>query len=261
MTLTAALGTRPISTPSTMRGVSASASTPRGVTPATKIPMRNYEIAALRSDGSLYIGQDKAPAIPLFENAFSAFARGTLIATPRGDQAVEDLQPGDMINTSTGEPAKLIWVGSSSFVPADAGHRTPLVRIMADTFGQGRPASFLTVGPAARILHTPHHLRAEAGEKRLLTPVREFVDGVNVIEVVPPTPVRLFHICLERHAAISAGGVELETFHPGANATRSVSHGLRDRFLGMFPQVGHITDFGPLAHPRAPEQDADFDVI
>ncbi len=223
--------------------------------------MRSFEIAALRADGSLYIGQDKAPAIPLFESAFSAFARGTLIATPHGDVAIEDLQPGDMVNTSSGEPAKLIWVGSSSFVPADAGRRMPLIRIMADSFGQGRPNTFLTVGPAARILHTPHHLRSEAGERRLLTPVREFVDGVNVIEVVPPTPVRLFHICLDRHAAISAGGVELETFHPGANATRTVSHSLRDRFLGMFPQVGHITDFGPLAHPRAPEPQSEVDAI
>ena len=233
--------------------LSASGPANGGVRPAAPMPMRNFEVAALRADGSLYIGQDKAPAIPLFESAFSAFARGTLIQTVSGDVAVEDLQPGDMINTSTGEPAQLIWIGSSSFVPADAGRRMPLIRIMADSFGQGRPASFLTVGPGARVLHTPHRLRSEAGGTRMLTSVREFVDGVNVIEVVPPTPVRLFHICLDRHAAIKAGGIEMETFHPGANATRAVSHSLRDRFLAMFPRIGHVTDFGPLAHPRAPE--------
>ncbi|MEP5728314.1 MAG: Hint domain-containing protein [Sulfitobacter sp.] len=261
MTLTATAGSRPTTTTSSLRGFTPSAPTPKALMANKQVPMRSYEIAALRSDDSLYIGQDKAPAIPLFENAFSAFARGTLIATPQGDMAVEDLQPGDMVNTSTGEAAKLIWIGASSFVPADAGRRTPLLRIMADTFGQGRPNSFLTVGPAARILHTPHHLRSEAGEKRMLTPVREFIDGVNVIEVVPPTPVRLFHICLDRHAAIWAGGVEMETFHPGSAGTRSVSHGLRDRFLGMFPQISHITDFGPLAHPRAPERNTEIDSI
>ncbi|NUH65806.1 Hint domain-containing protein [Sulfitobacter sp. S0837] len=219
---------------------------------AGPVPMRNYEIAALRADGSLFIGQDHAPALPLFESAFAAFARGTLIQTVQGDVAIEDLQPGDMINTSSGEPAQLIWIGSSNFVPADAGRRMPLVRIMPDSFGQDRPSSFLTVGPAARVLHTAHHLRAEAGGTRLLTPVREFVDGVNVIEVVPPTPVRLFHICLSRHAVTKAGGLEMETFHPGAHATRAISQNLRDRFLSMFPQIGHATDFGPLAHPRAP---------
>lgn len=226
-----------------------------------QLPMRSYEVAALRSDDSLYIGQDKAPAIRFFEQAFSAFARGTLIMTTHGEVAVEDLQPGDMLPTSSGEPAKLIWVGSSSFVPADAGRRMPLIRIMPDSFGQSRPSSFLTVGPAARVLHTPHHLRGEAGGTQMLTPVREFIDGVNVIEVVPPTPVRLFHICLTRHAVIQAGGIEMETFHPGINATRAVSHSLRDRFLGMFPRIGHVTDFGPLAHPRAPEAEDEAEEV
>ena len=216
-------------------------------------PTRNVEIAALRADGSLFIGQDKTPAIPLFDSAFAAFGRGTVIETTQGGIAVEDLQPGDMVNTSTGEAAELIWIGSSSFVPADVGQRTPLVRIMADSFGESRPSQFLTVGPAARVLHTPHRLRSEAGGQQMLTPLREFIDGVNVIEVVPPTAVRMFHICLSRHAVITAGGLEMETFHPGMAATREVSHAMRDRFLSMFPQISHVTDFGPLANPRAPE--------
>jgi hypothetical protein len=219
--------------------------------------MRSFEVAALRKDGSLYIGQDKAPAVPLLEQAFSAFARGTLIRTTAGNVAIEDLQPGDMIDTSSGEPAQLIWIGSSSFVPADAGRRVPLIRVMTDSFGQGRPSSFLTVGPGARVLHTPHHLRGDAGGTRMLTPVREFIDGVNVIEVVPPTPVRLFHICLTRHAAVHANGIEMETFHPGATAVREAPQSIRDRFLSLFPQVAQLSDFGPLAHPRAPERDTE----
>ena len=77
--------------------------------------MRSYEVAALRADGSLYIGQDRAPALPLFESAFSAFARGTVIQTTEGEMAVEDLQPGDMINTSTGEAAELVWISYNTF--------------------------------------------------------------------------------------------------------------------------------------------------
>ncbi|AXI48741.1 hypothetical protein C1J03_04590 [Sulfitobacter sp. SK012] len=216
---------------------------------------RSFEVTALRSDGSLFIGQSRGPAIPLFESAFSAFARGSLIQTTMGPVAVEDLQPGDMIETSTKEPAKLIWIGSSSFVPAETGRRTPLIRFMADSFGESRPSAFLTVGPGARILQTPPALRAIADGQQLLTPARQFVDGVNVIEVAPPTPVRLFHICLSRHAVIKVGGLEMETFHPGANTTRDISHALRDRFLSLFPQIGHISDFGPLAHQRAPKED------
>lgn len=216
-------------------------------------PMRTFDIAALRKDGAHDVMQVRVPAHPLFEKAFSAFARGTLIQTEAGEIAVEDLQPGDMIPTVAGKPAKLLWIGSGNFVPADAGYRTSLIRVMADTFGMGRPDSFLTLGPHARILQTPPYLRGQIGAASLLAPVSDFVDGVNVIEVVPPTPVQLFHLVLERHGAIRAGGLECETFHPGGQAMREVSHSLRDLFLSMFPHISHLSDFGPLAHPRAPD--------
>lgn len=222
---------------------------------AAQLPTRTYEVAALREDNSLFIGQSSAPAIPLFEDAFSAFTHGSLVQTTMGPVAVEDLQPGDMIQTSTGEAAQLTWVGTSTFSPADAGKRTPLIRIMPDSLGQSRPERSLTVGPGARILHTPANLRGLADGKQLLTPASKFVDGVNVIEVTPPTPTRLFHICLSRHAVINVDGIEMETFHPGAAAPREVSHSLRDRFISLFPRIGHLSDFGPLAHPRAPEID------
>ncbi|WP_299556012.1 Hint domain-containing protein [uncultured Tateyamaria sp.] len=220
------------------------------------IPLRTFEVAALRADGSRSIATFKAPALPLFEAAFSAFARGVVLSSPNGGIAIEDLQPGDWLNTSSGDPAQVIWIGSSSFVPSDTGRRIPLIRIMADSFGQHRPSSFITVGPGARLLQTPPHLRGTTGGGALLTPASEFVDNVNVIEVVPPTPIRLFHICLTRHAAVDVGGIEAETFHPGMNAARQATFAQRDLFLSMFPHIAHVTDFGPLAHPRAPERDS-----
>ncbi|MDB9945764.1 Hint domain-containing protein [Ascidiaceihabitans sp.] len=231
------------------------APTPREINPMT----RNIEIAALGEDQKMHVAQLKAPSIPLFDSALSAFARGSLMSTPNGEIAVEDLLPGEELNTSTGEPAKILWIGSSTFVPAAPDRRMPLIRIMADTFGQSRPSSFLTVGPSARLLQTPHHLRGDNNGTRMFTKAEEFVDGVNVIEICPPTLVSMFHICLTRHAAITVGGMEMETFHPGASATRNVSYEMRDLFLSMFPHIAHTSDFGPLAHPRAPET-VDVDV-
>lgn len=251
MPLPAATKVRPTTPPRHLRGLPSQPVRKGSDGPIGPVPVRNFEIAALRQDGSVYIGQHKAPAIALFEHAFSAFARGTLITTPTGQMPIEDLQPGDLITTASGVAVRLVWIGSSSFVPADAGRRVALTRIMADSFGHGRPAGFVTVGPAARILHRPPHLRAELGEKQLLTPVRDLIDGVNVIEVVPPTPVRLFHICLEQHATIVAGGLDMESFHPGMAPPAAVSASLQGKFLNMFPHVNDLADFGPLAHARA----------
>jgi hypothetical protein len=246
MTLTATATRQPYHP---IRSIPARSATPRSALPAT----RNFEVASLRADDSLHISQHKAPALPLFDSAFSAFARGTLINTVNGQVAIEDLQPGDLVNTSTGEASKVIWIGSSTFVPSDVARRMPIIRIMADTFGQARPASFLTVGPSARLLQTPDYLRGDANGTRMFTPARNFVDGVNVIEICPPTPVRMFHLCLSQHAAINVGGLEMETFHPGNAEARAVSPAMRDLFLSMFPHISDLSDFGPLAHPRAPE--------
>lgn len=226
--------------------------TTRAITSMT----RNFEVAALREDQKMHVAQFKAPAMPLFDSAFSAFARGSLMSTTQGYVAIEDLLPGDNLHTSSGEAAKILWIGSSTFVPAAPDRRMPLIRIMADTFGVSRPSSFLTVGPSARLLQTPHHLRGNQGGTQMFTHASEFVDGVNVIEICPPTPVQMFHICLTRHAAITVGGMEMETYHPGSIATKEVSSEMRDLFLSMFPHIAHSSDFGPLAHPRAPEREA-----
>ena len=167
------------------------AQTPRAINPMTQ----NSEIAALREDQKMHFAQLKAPSIPLFEFALSAFARGSLMSMPNGEIAVEDLWPGEELNTSTGEPAKILWIGSSTFVPVTPDRRMPVIRIMADAFGQSRPSCFLTVGHSARLLQTPHHLRGDNNGTRMSTKADEFVDGVNVIEICPPTPVSKFHIC------------------------------------------------------------------
>ncbi|WP_298973857.1 Hint domain-containing protein [uncultured Roseobacter sp.] len=217
--------------------------------------VRIADIAALRTDGSIVIGQRKIPSLPLFDEAFSAFAHGTNLQSDKGPIAIEDLQPGDRLLTADGGSSEISWIGSSTFMPSDKGNFTPLTRIMADSFGVSRPDSFLSLGPAARLLQTPAHLRSEVGEKRVFTPARAFVDGVNVIEVTPPTPIRMFHVCLQRHAAVIAGGLEIETYHPGANPMRLLSHTLRTVFMSVFPQISHVSDFGPMNYARASVED------
>lgn len=218
--------------------------------------MRRYEVACLNSHGEKLTSTHIAPAIPLFEAAVSAFARGTLILTPAGEVAIEDLMPGDPVMTLEGSSAPILWIGSTTYMPermAGPDGATHMTRIVADAFGMSRPSSYLMAGPAARILHTPDKLRAAAGTSKMLTPVRSFVDGENVVDVVPPAPVQLFHICLQHHAVIFAGGLEVETYHPGAGATHAVSHNLRHIYLSMFEHIRHVADFGPMVFPHAPD--------
>lgn len=227
---------------------------PAALRARTRPQLRRYEVSVLAPNGDIVDSRHIAPALPLFETAFSAFTRRSMIETDAGPVAVEDLLPGDRILTRDGSYQTLMWKGCTQIVPGrpDAkGRYNPLVRIMADSFGMQMPMSDVLAGPSARLLKTPGHLRHLAGDEPLLTPVGEFLDGMQVIETAPPTAVQLFHLCLEKHAVIRVAGLEFETYHPGTNALRLVSPTMREVFLKLFPHISSISDFGPQLYARA----------
>ncbi len=222
-----------------------------------KQQLRRYEVSTLLPNGNLSETRHIAPALPLFEDAFCAFARGSLVETDCGPVAIEDLWPGDRIVTADGSLETLVWKGSTTIVPARPGPRgrnMRLARFLPDSFGMQRPPQSVVAGPSARLLHAPAHLRGSTGQTQSLTLVHDFVDGMNVVETAPPAPVDLFHICLPRHSVIRVGGLEFETYHPGEDAPRLISHSMRTLFFNLFAHADQFSDFGPLAFPRSGEE-------
>lgn len=215
--------------------------------------MRKYEIASLLPCGGARTSHHLAPATDLFESTCSAFARGTLISTVTGPVAVEDLLPGDQIETVDGSTQDVIWIGSTSFVPAQTlpdSTLTGLIRIVADGYGTASSLSDLMLGPAARVLQTRSALEQSIGVTSVLTPARDLEDGHGVIRITPPSPVRLFHIRLRKHSAIYASGRPVETYHPGRGALDHLGDNMRSLFMSLFPDVESFADFGPLSYPR-----------
>ena len=225
--------------------------------PATKhtFGVRVADIAALLPDGSTVLGQRKIPTLPQFDQAFGAFAQGTLLKSDKGFMAVEDLQPGDRLVTADGSMETVTWIGSAQFSPNDLGQRMRLTRITSGSFGVNRPTNCVSLGSAARLLQTPPDLRGAMGAAQMMTPAQRFVDGVSVIEVSPPTSTRLFHVALRRHKAINADGLDVESFHPGGQTLQLLSHTLRSVFMSCFPHINQLSDFGPMSYQRAPETD------
>ena len=101
---------------------------PRRALPLT----RRYEVAYLSNEGEVITANRVAPAMEIFEEAFSAFSRGTLIATPDGPVAIEDLVPGQLITTEDG-PRMLRWRGALTVIPGQPT-TTELTRLSADFF-------------------------------------------------------------------------------------------------------------------------------
>jgi len=218
------------------------------------VAMRRYRALWQARDKGLREREQTAPALPLFDAAHSAFARGTLITTPRGPVAIEDLLPGDTVMTAEHGPLPILWIGSVVLrSDAEAATQpTRLTRIMADAFGVGRPMTDLLTGPGARILTRPRGLRASIGADHVMTPTHAIADGTHAFRLTPPGPVRLYHLCLRHHATIKANGLETESFHPGVGFEREVGPKMLNLFLGLFPHIREPHQFGPLAHLRLP---------
>lgn len=222
--------------------------------PVVSVPYtRRYDVTWIDADGFLHDFSRVAPAMPIFESAFNALAHGALVATPRGPVAVEDLVPGMMVETATGEPARLRWVGSITLVPnaPDRGHVPDrLYRIVSDSFGLARPALDVTLGPGARLVDRSPEVCRQTGTEAALAPISTRVDGECVVEIRPAAAVRLYHLSFDAHRVIYVNGLEVESFHPGPEAVYSLSNEMREQFMALFPHKRSLGDFGRMLWPR-----------
>lgn len=214
---------------------------------------RRYEVAYLTASGQIEATTRLAPALPQFEDAFSAIARRSMITTDRGAVPIEDLVPGTRVLTLERGPEPVVWIGSMTLYPAGStpGLENPgLIRVTADRFGYARPTCDLILGPNSRILHRHARMAELIGTQAALAPARGFVDGMGVIRIDPISPVTVYHIAFAGHRTIRANGIEIESFHPGVATEAMLDPELMALFLAFFPHIRRYEQFGPLAHPR-----------
>ncbi|HEY1935604.1 MAG TPA: Hint domain-containing protein [Acetobacteraceae bacterium] len=156
------------------------------------------------------------------------YVRGTRIATPVGDVAIEELRVGDSVLTAGSAAVPIKWIGRRR---VDCRrHMQPEqvfpVRICANAFAQGVPKRDLLVSPQ-------HAIYAEA----VLIPARCLINGRTVAQVESAT-VEYFHIELDSHNLLLAEGLPAESY---------LDVGDRGRFEnGDAPLVLH-PDFSSLA--------------
>ncbi|MDJ0627504.1 MAG: Hint domain-containing protein [Rhodobacter sp.] len=215
-------------------------------------PSRRYEALSLLPDDSLAEVIKRAPAHPMFDAAFAALARGTILATDQGPIAVEDLLPGMMIETRDAGFQPLMWIGTITLSPNAATGHTParLFRIPVDSFGPSRPMPDLMLAPHARLLHRSPRLRDLVHGDEALTPITAFEDGFSVIRVAPVSPVSVYHLAFRDHHVVRANGIEIESFHPGTDLITKIGAENLRTFQSFFPHIRSMADFGALCTPR-----------
>lgn len=137
------------------------------------------------------------------------FLRGSMIRTPHGDVAVEELSIGDDVSVYDWQAnkevsRKVTWVGNKrasvcSGLPDDkAGYP---VRILKDALEDGVPYKDLLI--------TPEHCLFFDGK---FVPVRMLVNGRSIFYDMDITSYEYFHVETEAHSVITANGVLTESY-------------------------------------------------
>lgn len=209
--------------------------------PRPKTLMRRFTAQWMADDGQIDDYNRIAPASAFFEGAFNALVRGALLSTPNGPVAIEDLLPGDEVDTAERGAEPILWKGSLTLYPSRQGmpgQPDRLFRLTADALGYGRPMQDLLLGTGAEIW-SPHHGR--------FVPAVTMLDGVSVIELAPPAPVTAFQVCLSGRRTLLANGVAVSSYAPDETAAAQMSPEMLALFLTLFPNRQDLEDLNALA--------------
>ncbi len=140
------------------------------------------------------------------------YARGTRILTVTGEVAVEDLRPGDVVITASGDgPAlhPIRWIGYrridlDCYAEQDAIAVTP-IRIRTGAFGPRRPTRDLLLSPGHAVFVTD-----PAGP--LLVPIRCLVNAHTICWEPARGIVIYYHVELDQHDVLLANNLPAESY-------------------------------------------------
>ena len=168
------------------------------------------------------------------------FTPGTRILTPTGPRLIDDLRPGDMLQTKDNGAQEILWRGSRRMSGARLyamPHLRP-IRFRADALGRGQPEQDLWVSPQHRML-----LRSRAADSLFNTPevliaAEDLVNGSSIAVDLVLREVTYIHLMLEQHNVIFANGMETESFHPANTFLDTMAEEDQSRLLGLMPVIG-----------------------
>ncbi|WP_371224898.1 Hint domain-containing protein [Roseovarius sp. 2305UL8-3] len=167
--------------------------------------------------------------IPVGSFGPPCFTRGTMIATPDGLCAVEDLKPGDKVLTRDNGPRPVLHISQGLF--SATGRNAP-VRICKGALGN---TVDLWVSQQHRMLIDDWRAQVYFGEDEVLVAAKHLVNG-DTIYVDDGDQVEYFHLLFDGHQIIWGAGIPSESYFPAQFAERADEQTLRE-IQRLFPDL------------------------
>lgn len=158
------------------------------------------------------------------------FARGTLIATPRGQRRIEDLRPGDKVTTLDNGAQQILWMGSKTVL--GVGASAPLV-IQPGVLDNERA---LAVSPQHRIMIRSAQAEIHFGQPEVWVPAKSLIGGAG-IRVQNQREVTYYHLLLSGHEVLIAERQPAESLFLGDMARSVLAPGGMSAVAQFFPNL------------------------
>jgi len=191
-----------------------------------------------------HLSADPSAGTDIIENTTPCYCRGTLIRTKCGQQRVEKLKIGDQVMTKSGVMRPIKWIGRRNFAGRFImGRRDILpVCIKAGALAGNVPRRDLWVSPhhamyfesmyfAGGYIQSAQFADAAQG---LLIEAKDIVNGSSIAQAERVERLEYFHVELETHDVILAGGAWSETFLD--DDSRAMFHNAHE-FRLLYPEA------------------------
>ena len=130
------------------------------------------------------------------------FMPGTMVRTPLGQAAVEDLQVGDLVQSVDGKPVPILWIGRQTVAPRFADELRLPIRIKVGALDENIPSRDL-------LLSADHAIFIDGA----LIHAGALVNETSIVrERDVPAMFSYYHIEVNDHALILAENTPAETF-------------------------------------------------
>ncbi|WP_245965223.1 Hint domain-containing protein [Paenirhodobacter hankyongi] len=172
------------------------------------------------------------------EQIVPCFTPGTLVATPKGERLVEELQPGDKVITRDNGIQEIRWAGRRDLNRAElavASHLKPVL-IRAGALGNGLPERDMMVSPNHRMLVSSERTALYFEEHEVLVAAKHLVDNIG-IKPVETLGTSYIHFMFDRHEVVLANGAWTESFQPGDQTLGGMGNAQRAEIYEIFPEL------------------------
>lgn len=194
-----------------------------------------------RFAGQQSITFDPSGAVTYGRISVPCFTKGTMISTPNGLVAIQDLNVGDLVETKDAGPQPVRWIGSRKIGLTELIAKPKLRPVVIPT-DCGTP---LSVSRQHRILVKGKIAERMFGQSDVLVPAKDLVgfQGVHIDDTT--TSVHYFHVLLDEHHLLNANGVTAESLYLGSEGVKAMSPEARQELAEIFPDLSLDADFTP----------------